>query len=347
MDQRERGISPAESTPQERRGRLLYSEIRKERDRLLEENGLEIAHQITSTFIIDQGGKARIFRELRGELVIHSFDSLPQALDQIERVIQHKLGFQKRIGKVFLDIYGENEDLAKIGSMLLFGADNYYEILPEAREGYAKSLAITARNELKGKRNVHKAAAAEVLRVILESDDEFRDDAAELIKAGKDAFDAAISGVRIVSGETVRLIGGQYWFEHWGKQSLKIYERLAYYYDQLKVLNEKAKEGKRIEERKKLAQEIAGKFKEGGSFWEAIGEIKANPFFKRFDSPQIKGLRELPWALSTSRFKKAEKDLAKAIVKLGALERDFERGRIRLLQPKSTSKPLSKDKKEN
>lgn len=339
MNKKERGISPAKPTSREWRGRLPYRDIIQGRDILLKENDLEIAHEITSTFIIDQKGNARIFRELRGELVMHSFDSLPKALDQVERVIQHKLGFQKRIGKVFLDIYGENEDLAKIGSMLLNGADNYYEIPLENRNAYAKSLARTAKDELKGKRNVHKAAAAEALRIILESDDEFRDDAEGLIRAGKDAFDAVISGVRIVSGETVRLVGGQGWFEHWGKQSLKIYERIAYYYDQLKALNEGAKEEGKIEERKKLVQEMAEKFKEGGPFWEAIGKIKANPFFKRFNSPQVKGLIELPWALSTGRFEKAEKDLAKAIVKLSALERDFERGRVRLLPTKSTSKP--------
>lgn len=342
MNQRERGVSPAESTPRVEWRRLRYPDVVQLRDRLLEEKGLEIAHQITSTFIIDQKGNARIFREFRGELVMHSFeysDSLPRALDQIERVIQHKLGFQKRIGEVFIDIAGENKDLTRIGSMLLYGADNYYEIPPEARKAYAKSLARKAGKELEGKRNVHKAAAAEVLRVILESNDEFRDDADELIKAGKDAFDAVISGVRIVSGETVRLIGGQVWFEYWGKQSLKIYKRLAYYHGQLKALNKKAKKEKGIEERSKFAREMEEKFKEGGSFWEAIGKIKANPFFKRFNSSHIKKLIELPWALSTGRFEEAEKNLAKAVVKLSASERDFERGKIRLLQPKSTSRP--------
>ena len=355
MRHKERGISPAELTPKERRIRLPYSDIMQSREKLLEEKGLEIAHEITSTFIIDQEGGAIIFREFRGNIVMHSFESLPRALDQVERVIQHKLGFQRKIGEVFINIYGENEDLVRIGTMLLIGADKYYELPLSARGAYSKSLARKAKTDLEKKHNIHKKAAAEVLKQILESDVEYRDDAKNLIKAGKDAFDAAISGVRIVGGETARLVRGQFLFEHWGNQSLKIHEGIASYYKQLQTLNRAVKKlkGKDVDfspyhkekeklarkMRENLARRMAGKFKDQGSFWQRTAEIKANPFFKRFHTTRIEGLIELPYMLTTDCFGAAEKKLADAVTELSALERDFDRGKIRLLQLKSTSRP--------
>lgn len=130
-------------------------------------------------------------------------------------------------------------------------------------------------------------------------------------------------------------------FEDCGSRSLKIFERLAGYQEQLKNLNEVIDGGdtEAIRERKRLAKKLERKFKEEGPFWRAIEGIKPNPFFKRFHSHSVNSLIRLPWAMTTGRFKDAERLLAKAVTELSALERDYERGMIRLLQPESTSKP--------
>lgn len=338
MSLQECGIS---HVPTERKSRLPFPQIRKTRDELLKEGGLQIAYQITSTFIIIQNGDARIFREHGGKLVIHPFESLPEALDQCERVIQKKLGFQRRIGEVFINIAGENEELVKIGAMLLTGADEYYSIPFPERKTYAKRLADEAKELIREKRNIYKQTAEKTLQIILEADDEFRDDAKELLKAGKNVFDAAIDGVKIVNGETIRLVNGQLYFEDCGSRSLKIFERLAGYHEQLKNLNETIDDGdaEAIRERKRLTKELGRKFKEEGPFWRAIEGIKPNPFFKRLHSHSVNSLIRLPWAMTTGRFKDTERLLAKAVTELSALERDYERGMIRLLPTKSTANP--------
>lgn len=334
MTKQERGISPA---PEQRKEWLSrYKDIQS----VIKEKNITVVKELTSGFIIDDRGESWIFRRSpNGKIVPHHFTTLEKALDQIERVIQKKLGFQKKIGEVFINIAGENQDLVKIGSMLLKGADEYYDLPFHSRKAYSESLAAEAIPDLKRTHNVHKKAAAEVLQTILVSDDEFRVDAKQLIKAGKDAFDAAIEGIGIVNGETIRLMAGQYYFELWGLRSLRILERLADYHERLKTLNKAVKRGESIKERERLARRMEEKFKEKGPFWREIDKIKANPFFKRFNSSSVQHLRELPWALSTGRFDFAQKRLARVITELSALERDFDRGKIRLLQPKSTSRP--------
>lgn len=307
---------------------------------IIKEKNITVVKELTSGFIIDDRGEPWIFRRSPdGEMVPHHFTTLERALDQIERVIEKKAGFQETIGRYTLEIFGENAGLAKIGTTLLESSRLLNTLPPEVKEEYVQEIANDIRPELNRARSRYKKEAAEILHQIIATGGEEAKTAKKLEAAGIDIFQATIDGIRIISGENVRLISGLHWLDVWGRRSLDVYGGLIGHYKYLKELN------RAVEKNKPQAAQKREYFGRGliesltrdrGILWK-IDHIEGNPFFKRFQSREVRALHTISELINEGNYNLVEKRLREAINKLRAIRRDWKRAEIRL-----TGKPTKR-----
>jgi len=306
---------PSHYTPTKDRLRELKE--RKGRiDQTVRELGMNVTHEITLGFLVDDKGNYHLLRKSRGELVDHQFPTIDQALNQIERVIETKLGFQEKIGRqIKIKFTGENEELVKIGAGLIESAKLYPTLPLKQQAKYAQEMAEMFLPALTNAQNVYKKRAAEILRTIIAS--EPPDTAEKLIEAGGDAFEAAIHGIHILTGETIRLIGGAGRQDVWERRAIDVYGRLLMHYDKFRSL-----EG---EKRKACVKGIIYSLRGRWGIKDKLNSIKGNPYFKRIQSREIRRLDKLEHYLEDENFEAIERTLVGAIKKLRAIPRDRSR----------------------
>lgn len=327
MSKQERGISPAPERWREWSARV------KDIQTIIKEKNITVVKELTSGFVIDNQGDFWIFRRSPdGNIIPHHFTTIERAIDQIERVIEKKVGFQETIGRYTLRTFGDNADLTKIGTTLLESSRHLKTLPLEARGEYAQEIAADIRPKLTRARNIYKKEAAKILSQIITSEREEAKTAKVLERAGIDVFQAAIDGIRIISGENVRLISGLHRLDVWGKRSLDVYGLLIGHYKYLKGLNRAVEKNQPLAERKRehfghgLIESLT---RNRGIFWK-IDHIEGNPFFKRFQSREVQILRNIPELINEGRYDQVERRLEEAVNKLRAIRRDWRRAKVRL-----------------
>lgn len=325
----EQGISPAPE------GHQRWSTRLKDIQAVIKERNIIVVKELTSGFVVDNKGEYWIFRRMPdGQIVPHNFKTIEKALDQIERVIEEKAGFQETVGRFTVKIAGQNEDLTKTGAFILKAGEQIRTLPPELRHEYIVEISEENLQKLENARNIHKKEAAEILRQIIVTGDKEAESAQKLKKAGSDVFQAVIDGIGIISGENIRLMSGLLWLDTWGRRSLDVRGLLVEHYRYIKDLNKAVRENKpRAEQERRYFGRglIESLTRHQGIFWK-IDHVEGNPFFKRFQSPEVKTLRTLPELVEGRDHDLIEKRLEAAVKKLRAIRRDWKRAEIRLTE---------------
>lgn len=302
----------------ESRRKKRHQEIAQRRTKIeqkVAELGINVIHEITMGFLVDDKGNYHILRETHGEIADHPFLTINEALNQVERVIEEKLGFQEKIGSRIVKIDGENKELVKIGTELLEAARCYPTIPLKKRRRFAEKMAKDLIPQLENARNLYKKQASQILKEIIVS--ESPDQAEKFEQAGRDVFEAAINGIRILSGETVRFIAGTHWQDIWEKRAIYVYKTLMMHYDNFLSLKGKKREA--------CIRGIIGSLKGSWGMRDKLNSIKGNPYFKRIRSREIRRLEKIEKYLEKGDFKSIERTLVGAIKKLRAIPRDRKR----------------------
>jgi hypothetical protein len=289
----------------------------------------EVVENISRNIEIDEKGNYHVWWGRGKERQHHGpSGSLEKVMDQHERVVMGYLGHRVRIpvrigktftsyGKDFLEMKGESQKMAEIGTALLNLRTQFSTLATREDRQRLERKLTGLRSRIGRAKDAHKQAAASALEVAIVAP-QLGVKMEKTGEAAKDIFERVQATIDKANGTIHRWNKCDEKRENWERILIRIYTGLI----EFRKMIDEGKLGE--EEKQKMVRQICGESqgKLKKSYVEWLSLITGLPYKKRAESPKLKRLAKVGEYVASGDDRALFRTLTEAIDLLWRVEDD-------------------------